>query len=965
MLPQAPGRCVPRRGDGIPIKPAAQRHRLALLALLASACPGAISREKLIAYLWPERETEPARNLLRQAVHALRRALGEDAILSAGDDLPFNPRVVACDLIAFEDALRAGELEQAVGAYSGPFLDGFFLSDAPEFERWAEAMRDRLARSYAQALERLAQQHEEVGDLVGCVEVWTSLAKLDPYDSRIAVQLMRSLAAAGNRAGALRHAGVHSALLRAEFGVEPDPEVESLAERLRAEPVAAHEAHAAATDLPPSRLLAEDGTPGARVVPHPFRRKAKVRLAAVSAMGLAVVGFGVWALRDNDGPSMTNPAYTILADVHGNADADVRRAVGGLLRAALEQASVLMPVGDDDVRNGLARMQRPDTLPLDVDAARELAYRGSVRTVVVPSLDRIGGAFALTVRVLDAETGAVIAAERATSDHEDGLIPAADDAVRRLHRQLGARRSELDATRRLVEATTPSFEAYRAYVRALDFQGAVTPQEGAVAVELLREALAIDPGFASAWLEMARIWGNTGQRDSQLVAIGNLERHLHRGAEHERLWYAAAIATARGDHPRALTMYDRLTRYHPSPMAWNNRGITLGALGRHEEALVSFRRAVAEATFGPSDVMLQNVARTLAGLGRAAEARAFLDSVDMPHVVFRTGIMMALEEWPQAESLAAAVLARWGPGTRSWVELALAGIAARRGEIASAVDRTDRAARVFGPRGVQGATVHAAAELLLTLVAGQQWPRPPVFGNEGVVNGQAWSGIWNAVQGDTAEARVIALAVRDSFPTRYRGAAPEFMEAVIAARGERWGEVIELLGPVAAHGETGRRQSDAWVTPLPIRWLLATAHERAGQLEAAAAAYEHVLATDLWPDYLLLRGIPYSFAHQRLVVLYARIGRLDDAARHWEAFRGAFTNPDPEFRHLIDEARQALEPANGGRIEPAPSRTPSASRPATAPFLRRRPAAFSKLPRASGPRRRAVSHRVGPATPGT
>ena len=51
---------------------AAQRHRLALLALLALACPRAVSRDRLLAYLWPERDTEPARNLLKQAVHALR-----------------------------------------------------------------------------------------------------------------------------------------------------------------------------------------------------------------------------------------------------------------------------------------------------------------------------------------------------------------------------------------------------------------------------------------------------------------------------------------------------------------------------------------------------------------------------------------------------------------------------------------------------------------------------------------------------------------------------------------------------------------------------------------------------------------------------------------------------------------------------------------------------------------------------
>ena len=56
----------------------------------------------------------------------------------------------------------------------------------------------------------------------------------------------------------------------------------------------------------------------------------------------------------------------------------------------------------------------------------------------------------------------------------------------------------------------------------------------------------------------------------------------------------------------------------------------------------------------------------------------------------------------------------------------------------------------------------------------------------------------------------------------------------------------------------------------------------------------------------LSRGIAYSFAHQRLVLLYARMGRLEDARRHWKIFSETFTNPDPEVAHLVEEAREAL-----------------------------------------------------------
>src|SRR5216117_3360961 len=54
---------------------AAQRRPLALLALLAAASERGVSRDKLLACLWPESSQEKARHLLTQTLYALRRDL--------------------------------------------------------------------------------------------------------------------------------------------------------------------------------------------------------------------------------------------------------------------------------------------------------------------------------------------------------------------------------------------------------------------------------------------------------------------------------------------------------------------------------------------------------------------------------------------------------------------------------------------------------------------------------------------------------------------------------------------------------------------------------------------------------------------------------------------------------------------------------------------------------------------------
>ena len=90
------------------------RRRLALLALLASARDRGVPRDKLVAYLWPERDAEHGRHSLSQLLHALRRELGADAITIGVDDLRLNSSAIWTDIGAFTEAMDDGRLEDAV-----------------------------------------------------------------------------------------------------------------------------------------------------------------------------------------------------------------------------------------------------------------------------------------------------------------------------------------------------------------------------------------------------------------------------------------------------------------------------------------------------------------------------------------------------------------------------------------------------------------------------------------------------------------------------------------------------------------------------------------------------------------------------------------------------------------------------------------------------------------------------------
>jgi DNA-binding SARP family transcriptional activator/Tol biopolymer transport system component len=246
---------------------AAQPRRLALLAVLAAAGERGVSREKLMALLWPDTEEERARKGLNQALYALRQDLGSDEAIAGARDLRLDTEVVACDVVRFRQALARGEPERAIDEYAGPFLDGFHLAGAPEFERWADTERSALAREHATALERLARKADERGDHAAAIDWLRRLAAHDPLDARTAMRLMEALARAGDRTAALQHARVYELLVQQELDAPPDAQVVALAERIRRELAAATAETAAVDTATVSTATVDTATPAAAATP--------------------------------------------------------------------------------------------------------------------------------------------------------------------------------------------------------------------------------------------------------------------------------------------------------------------------------------------------------------------------------------------------------------------------------------------------------------------------------------------------------------------------------------------------------------------------------------------------------------------------------------------------------------------------------------------------------------------------
>src|SRR6266516_7669197 len=126
----------------------AQPRRLALLAYLAAATPRDFQRrDSLVALFWPELDQRHARAALREALHVLRGAVGHGIVTRRGDEeIGLDADRFWSDVAAFDRAVVSGTWGEAIELYRGDLLEGFFISEAPEFERWLETERSEERR---------------------------------------------------------------------------------------------------------------------------------------------------------------------------------------------------------------------------------------------------------------------------------------------------------------------------------------------------------------------------------------------------------------------------------------------------------------------------------------------------------------------------------------------------------------------------------------------------------------------------------------------------------------------------------------------------------------------------------------------------------------------------------------------------------------------------------------------------
>ncbi len=482
---------------------AAQPRRTAVLAVLAEAWPAAVSRDRLVGLIWPDQHDAGARRLLTQSLYELRRELG-DITRSASRDVAVDADALRVDLIDFRRAVKNDDLERAVALHRGPFLDGFHLRGAPDFEQWATMVRAQTQRELERALHAIVARHEAAEEWRGAARWAEQLVHASPFDANAVARFMRLAERAGDPAAALDAASVYERRMRSELELEPDVSIRRRAEEIRAvaerpaaavpesaapvlatggesapaaeQPVTVPGGASAAAEQPVALVQASSAAPAAHVE-RPPRRRAWALAAAGLVAVVAVAALAQW----QRSPAAEGRVVALRPfDVHGDgAAADLVPAVSSMLGASLGGAAgaTVRPSAASGDRDGAAWGTIGGVIvvtgdQLRIDAELRTAESGVRRASVTGAR---GSLIALTERLsLELLPGLYGGLRSAMSPDEAGRFRRVEvlrhylDGERAL--QGGAFEDAYDAFRRVTEQD--SSLAYAWYRRAVAAEGA-------------------------------------------------------------------------------------------------------------------------------------------------------------------------------------------------------------------------------------------------------------------------------------------------------------------------------------------------------------------------------------------------------------------------------------------------------------------------------------------------------------
>jgi DNA-binding winged helix-turn-helix (wHTH) protein/predicted Zn-dependent protease len=291
------------------------------------------------------------------------------------------------------------------------------------------------------------------------------------------------------------------------------------------------------------------------------------------------------------------------------------------LAVQLEQSPFLNPISDQRIQQTLRLMGQPSDARLTPEISMDLCQRTGGDAVLNGSVAQIGVQYLLTLRAVNCVSGDSLASTEAQASDKDHVLDALGKTASEIRNKLG---ESLNSVQKyatpLVEATTPSLEALKAYDLARKTQFA---KGDTAALPFYNKAVELDPNFAILYAAMSLTYANLNEVDRSAQYARKAYELREKVSERERFYIEGNYyLLATGEYEKAAHIYDLWLQTYPrDEVPYRRLAFAYCSLGELEKCLEQAQEAVRlEPNNGKTYQLLGNAYMNLNRLSEAEDA---------------------------------------------------------------------------------------------------------------------------------------------------------------------------------------------------------------------------------------------------------------------------------------------------------------------------------------------------------
>ncbi len=316
------------------------------------------------------------------------------------------------------------------------------------------------------------------------------------------------------------------------------------------------------------RVVPERKTITSREITVKFRLRnlvlpaaALLALAVLTILGIRLLGRKSLVPALSGKPSL---AVMYFENITGDAGLDHwRKALPMLLTTDLSQSKYVNVLPSDELYDLLNKLDQLNATSYSSRALKEIAARGGVNHILLGQLTRAGDSFRLSYSLKEFGGGETVGSGWVAGQGAESFYPMIDALTRKVKEDLKLTRTEIagDIDVELGKITTSSPEAFLLYAEGREYHH---KRDLAKSIELMKKAVAIDPGFAMAYRSMAMSYNNTYMYAESEKWMRKALELSDRVSERERLLLEADYY---GQHerttPKAIESLERFLAIYP------------------------------------------------------------------------------------------------------------------------------------------------------------------------------------------------------------------------------------------------------------------------------------------------------------------------------------------------------------------------------------------------------------------